>query len=174
MTKSEEVKMTMNQQKILKKTSLLKAKAILNGLSYLKLIDFEYEESHWIELFEHPLKQFRQVDSKPSYTSAIVGSPMSTVWLEGQLHYFKGKQEWLIAIPDCILPVWANVKVLGFTNALQEIWTKFGYDIIVADKSEGVITQVFIENTNYEVHMWKCEQMNESIITTVTHNITNN
>ncbi|KAB2494843.1 hypothetical protein F8155_08090 [Priestia endophytica] len=139
----------------------MNARKTLNQLSYLELIDFEDCDSHWLELFESPLKQFRRIDSEPTYIKPIGDNSNYISWFESSLDFLKGKNEWFILVPNCSLPVWANVRVLNSTKAIEELWEKSEYrDIILADKSTGSISQIFLEEKNYEIHVGKCDITN--------------
>lgn len=136
----------------------MNAKKTLNQFSYIRLIDFEDDDSKWLEVFEFPLKQFRKIDSKPTYSKTIGDSNDYISWFEGSLDFLEGKKEWFILVPNCQFPVWANVKVLDNTKAIEELWeTSENGDIILADKSTGSIAQIFIEEKNLEIHIGKCD-----------------
>ncbi|MBA4538816.1 hypothetical protein H1Z61_17210 [Bacillus aquiflavi] len=153
--------MSYQNKKIQKKIALMNAKKNLNKLSYIELIDFEDYDSHWVKLFEFQLKQFRKIDSDPTYIKPIGDNNDYMSWFESSLDFLKEKKEWFILVPNCLLPVWANVRVLNFTKAIEELWEKSEYrDIILADKSTGRIAQIFLEEKNYEIHVGKCDITN--------------
>ncbi|WP_162356888.1 pre-toxin TG domain-containing protein [Metabacillus mangrovi] len=157
----EGIKMPYQNEKIQKKIALMNAKKTVNQLSYLELIDFEEYDSMWLELIELPLKQFRRLNSEPTFSKPVEGSIGDISWFENSLKFLKGKKEWFILVPNSQFPVWANVKVLDSTNAIAELWeTSENRDIILADKSTGSIAQIFLEEKNYEIHFGKCDVTN--------------
>lgn len=150
--------MSYQNEKILKKIALMNAKKTLIKLSYIELINFEDYDSQWLKLFEIPLKQFRKIDSEPTYSKHIGDTIDYISWFESSLDFLKGKKEWFILVPNSHFPVWANVKVLNITKAIEELWeTSENRDIILADKSTGSIAQIFLEEKNYEIHIGKCD-----------------
>ncbi len=153
--------MSYQNEKIQKKIALMHAKNSIKQFSNLELINFENKDSSWLALYENTLKQFRQIDSEPTYSRPIENSDNDLSWLKNSLDFFKEKKEWLIVVPNCPLPVWANVKVLDFSKALEELWEEAeSGDIIIADKSTGQVIQVFSEEKDYEIHIGKCEVTN--------------
>ncbi|MDY0404822.1 hypothetical protein P5G51_004870 [Virgibacillus sp. 179-BFC.A HS] len=153
--------MSCQNEKILKKIALMNAKKTLNQLSYIELIDFEDYDPQWLELFEFPLKQFRRIDSKPTYSKPIGDTSGFISWVESSLDFLKENKEWVILAPNCQFPVWANVRVFDTTKAIEELWeTSENRDIILADKSTGSIAQIFVEEKNYEIHVGKCDITN--------------
>jgi hypothetical protein len=83
------------------------------------------------------------------------------LWLVSSLDFLKDKEEWLILVPNCTQPVWANVRVLDFTKAIEELWeTSESHEFIIADKSTGLIAQVYSEEHQYEIHVDKCDTTN--------------
>ncbi|WP_026678535.1 hypothetical protein [Fictibacillus gelatini] len=137
----------------------MSAKKIINQFSYLELIEFEDDDSLWLNLFEGPLKQFRQIDSKPTYIKPIGDNKNSYIsWFENSLAFLKEKKEWIILVPNCPRPIWANVRVLNFTKGIEELWEKSKFhDFIIANKSTGNIVQIFSEEKNYEIHIGECD-----------------
>lgn len=157
----EVIVMSYKNEKILKKIALMNAKQTLNQFSYIELIDFEDYDSQWLEVFEFPLKQFRKIDTEPTYSITIGDSNGYISWFESCLEFLKGKKEWFILVPNCQFPVWANVRVLNITKAIEELWeTSENRDIVIADKSTGSIAQIFIEEKKYEIHVGKCDITN--------------
>lgn len=153
--------MSYQNEKIIKKIALMNAKKTLNQLSNIELIDFEDYDSRWLKLFEFPLKQFRKIDSEPTYSKPIGDTISYISWFESSLDFLEEKNEWFILVPNCQFPVWANVRVLNITKAIEELWeTSENRDIILADKSTGSIAQIFIEEKNYEIHVGKCDITN--------------
>ncbi|QCT01655.1 hypothetical protein E6C60_0935 [Paenibacillus algicola] len=157
----EVIVMSYQNEKILKKIALMNAKKTLNQLSYIELIDFEDYDSQWLKLFEFPLKQFRRIDSEPTYSKPIGDTIGFISWFESSLDFLKENNEWVILVPNCQSPVWANVRVFDITKAIEELWeTSENRDIILADKSTGSIAQIFVEEKNYEIHVGKCDITN--------------
>lgn len=157
----EVIVMSYRNEKILKKIALMNAKKTLNQLSYIELIDFEDYDSQWLKLFEFPLKQFRRIDSEPTYSKPIGDTIGFISWFESSLDFLKENREWVILVPNCQFPVWANVRVFDITKAIEELWeTSENRDIILADKSTGSIAQIFVEEKNYEIHVGKCDITN--------------
>lgn len=146
-------------EKIQQKIAIMNAKKVLNELLYLEVIDFEEYDSNWLKVFEISLKQFRKINSKPKYLMPIGDDKNGYVlWLVSSLDFFKDKEEWLILVPNCTQPVWANVRVLDFTKALEELWkTSESRSFIIADKSTGLIAQIYSEEQHYEIHVDKCD-----------------
>lgn len=154
----EVVAMLYQNEKILKKKTLMSAKKTLIQWSYIELIDFEDYDSQWLSLFEVPLKQFRKIDSESTYSKPIGYSIDYISWFESSLDFLKNNKEWFILVPNCQFPIWANVRVLDITRAIEELWeTSINRDIIIADKSTGSIAQIFLEEKNYEIHVGKCD-----------------
>lgn len=59
----------------------------------LELLDFEEFDSPWIDLFEPLLKQFRRIDSKPTYYKLIGDSKENNIlWIENSLSFLKQKK----------------------------------------------------------------------------------
>ncbi|QHC05737.1 hypothetical protein GRQ40_04735 [Anoxybacillus sp. PDR2] len=137
----------------------MNAKKVLKQLLYVELIAFEQHDSHWLKIFEISLKQFRKINSKPKYLMPIRDDKNDYIlWLVNSLYFFKDKEEWLILVPNCTQPVWANVRVLDFTKALEELWkTSESRSFIIADKSTGLIAQIYSEEQHYEIHVDKCD-----------------
>ncbi|WP_367017790.1 hypothetical protein [Priestia koreensis] len=136
-------------------------KKTLNQLLNIELIDFEDYDSRWLKLFEFPLKQFRKIDSEPTYSKPIRDTISYISWFESSLDFLKEKKQWFILVPNCQFPVWANVEVLNSIKAIEELWeTSEDRDIILGDKSTGSIAQIFIEEKNYEIHVGKCDITN--------------
>ncbi|WP_212029828.1 hypothetical protein [Metabacillus lacus] len=153
--------MSFQNEKILNKKALMNAKNTLILLSHIELINFEDYDSQWLKLFEFPLKQFRKIDSKPTYSKPIGDTICHISWFESSLEFLKEKKEWFILVPNCQFPVWANVRVLSITKAIEELWeTSENRDIILADKCTGSIAQISLEENSYEIHMGKCDITN--------------
>ncbi|WP_433958696.1 hypothetical protein [Cytobacillus horneckiae] len=142
---------------IRRKISLMNAKKVIEDFTYLKLINFEEYDSPWLELFESKLKAFRRIDSKPTYIKPIGDIENNTLlWIENSLSFFKEKKEWFIVVPKCSEPVWANVQVLDYTKAIEELWnTSESNSFLIADKSTGTVVQIFFEEKCYEIHVGK-------------------
>lgn len=157
----EVIVMSYRNEKILKKIALMNAKKTLNQYSYIELIDFEDYNSQWLKAFEFLLEQFHKIDSEPAHSKIIGDSNGYISWFESSLDFLKGKREWFILVPNCQIPVWANVRVLNITKAIEELWeTSENRDIILADKSTGSIAQITVEEKNYEIHVGKCDITN--------------
>ncbi|MBS2970789.1 hypothetical protein J9317_18760 [Metabacillus sp. KIGAM252] len=143
------------------------AKKVMQQLTYLELIDIEEHDSTWLQVFESKLKEFRRIDSKATYTKSVSDLENNTIlWIENTLSFLKEKKEWLIVVPKCPEPVWANVQVLDYTKAIGELWnTSESNSFLIADKSTGTVVQMFFEEQCYEIHVGKCD------ITNVKENI---
>ena len=154
--------MSNQNGKIQRKIALMNAKKVVNQFSYLELINFEDYDSHWLEVFEVPLKQFRKIDSEPTYSKPIGDNKEGFIsWFVSSLSFLGEKKEWFILVPNCSQPVWANVRVLKFSKAVEELWeTSESRDFIIADKSMGIIAQIYCEEKNYEIHVGKCNISN--------------
>lgn len=137
----------------------MNARKTLNQLTYLEFINFEDDDSDWVELFHIPLKQFHKIGSEPTYIKPIDDNDYIS-WFESSLDFLKQKKEWLIWVPNCILPVRANVRVLNFIKALEELWEVSKYDMIIADKSTGSIAEISKEEKNYEIYVSRCDITN--------------
>lgn len=149
----------MRNEIIRRKISLMNAKKSMLEFTYLELIDFEEYDSPWLELFESKLKEFRRIDSKPTYIKLIGDIKNNTVlWIENSLSFLKEKKEWFIVVPKCSEPVWANVRVLDYTKAIEELCnTSESNSFLIADKSTGAVVQIFFEEKCYEIHVGKCD-----------------
>ena len=149
----------MRNEIIRRKISLINAKKVMADFTYLELIKFEEYDSPWLELFESKLKEFRKIDSKPTYVKPIGDKKNNTIlWIENSLSFFKEKKEWFIVVPKCTEPVWANVHVMDYIKAIEELWTKSELNsFLIADKSTGTIVQIFFEEKYYEIHVEKCD-----------------
>lgn len=153
--------MSYQSEKIQKKIALMNAKKTIKQFSNLELINFEDYNSYWIRLFEFPLKQFRKIGSKPTYSRPIGDNNDFISWFESSLDFLKEKKEWFILVINYPYPVWANVRVVNFTKSIEELWGKSEYrDLIIADKSSGSIVQIFSEEKDYEIHVGKCDITN--------------
>lgn len=127
----------------------------------LKITLKAYLSLYWLELFNISLKQFHKIDSKPTYTRPIGDNKGYISWFESSLDFLKEKKEWVILVTNYPSSVWANVRVLDFTRAIEELWEKSGrQDLIIADKSTGSIVQIFSEEKDYEIHIGECDIMN--------------
>lgn len=147
--------------KLVKKIAVMNAENTMESLSYLSLIHFEEYDSPWLKRLEKSLKQFRKIDSEPDYSKANEKNLDYISWFESVLGFCKTNKEWLILVPNCQFPIWANVKVLNSTKALEELWdTSEDRDIILAVKSTGDIAQIYLEEDKYKGHVGKCDVMN--------------
>ena len=54
----------------------------------LELLDFEEFDSPWIDLFEPLLKQFRRIDSKPTYYKLIGDSERKQYFMDRKFPKF--------------------------------------------------------------------------------------
>jgi|GEM_PF-1817635 len=151
--------MTHRQKNIQEKIAFMKAKKVLEQFSNLVFIEFESSKSQWLQVFETPLEQFSLIDSKPTYSKPIGDDNEAYIsWFINSLNFLEEKKEWLILVPNCPLPIWANVQVLDFTLAIGELWqTSESRNFIIADKSTGIIAQIFSEEKSYEIHIAKCD-----------------
>ncbi|MDH2886629.1 hypothetical protein [Bacillus cytotoxicus] len=153
--------MIYQNEKIRRKKALIRAKKVFSQFSNLELIEFENPDSAWIELFDTALKKFRNVNSKPTF-HIPVGDVKSRyiLWIEsslGSLNFSNHKTEYFILVPNCLEPVWANVRILDFTKSIEELWDiSETNEFIIADKSTGQIVQIFSEEECYEIHFECC------------------
>ncbi|PFY85636.1 hypothetical protein [Bacillus pseudomycoides] len=156
--------MIYQNEKIRRKKALISAKKVFSQFSNLELIEFENPDSAWIELFDAALKKFRNVDSKPTFHIPI-GDVKSKyiLWIEsslgslGSLSFSNHKTEYFILVPNCLEPIWANVRILNFTKSIEELWDiSETNEFIIADKSTGQIAQIFSEEECYEIHFECC------------------
>lgn len=153
--------MSSRNENIQTKIALMNATKKLKQLSYLEFIKFEEYDSYWLQLFDSQLKHFHKLNSIPTYSKSYENNNENIVWLENSLDFLKNKKEWLILVINYPRPVWANVRVLNYTDALEELWESSDYhELIIADKSTGKIAQVFSEEDSYEIHIGKCEITN--------------
>ena len=153
--------MSSRNENIQTKIALMNATKKLKQLSYLEFIKFEEYDSYWLQLFDSELRRFRKINSIPTYSKSYENNKGNIVWLENSLDSFENKKEWLILVINYPLPVWANVRVLNYTGALEELWESSDYhELIIADKSTGRIAQVFSEEDSYEIHIGKCDIAN--------------
>ncbi|MED4082010.1 hypothetical protein P4637_11955 [Halalkalibacterium halodurans] len=149
--------MTNRNEMIQRKIAMINARKIMGEFEYLQLINFEEQESHWIHLFQPKLEEFLKINSKPTYEKVEGDIEKNYIlWIEDRLNFLKNVKEWLIGVPNC--SVWANVKVLDYAKAIEELWL-FSEDnsFLIADKSSGVVVQTFSEEKCYEIHIGKCD-----------------
>ncbi|MEC1259577.1 hypothetical protein P9D34_03775 [Bacillus swezeyi] len=139
--------------------SIEESKKVLKQFSHLEFIEFESYDSQWLQVFNAPLEQFSLIDSEPTYSKSVGDSNEAHIsWFESSLNFLKEKKEWLILVPNCPLPIWANVKVLNFSKAVEELWqTSESHNFIITDKSSGTLAQIFSVEKNYEIHIAKCD-----------------
>ncbi|MED0991921.1 hypothetical protein [Bacillus nitratireducens] len=153
--------MIYQNEKIRRKKALISAKKVFSQFSNLELIEFENPDSEWIKLFDTALKQFRNIDSNPTFHIPI-GDVKSKyiLWIEsslGSLSFSNHRTEYFILVPNCLEPVWANVRILNFTKSIEELWDiSETNEFIIADKSTGQIAQIFSEEECYEIHFKRC------------------
>ena len=68
----------------------MNARKSMKEFTCLELLDFEEFDSPWIDLFEPLLKQFRRIDSKPTYYKLIGDSKENNIlWIENSLSFLK-------------------------------------------------------------------------------------
>jgi len=154
--------MSSRNEIIKQKKAIMNARKAMKEFTCLELLDFEEFDSPWIDLFEPLLKQFRRIDSKPTYYKLIGDSKENNIfWIENSLSFLKQKKEWFIVVPKCLQPVWANVRVLDYSKAIHELWEMSEPDnFLIADKSTGMIAKIFFEEQQYEIHIGKCSPDN--------------
>ncbi|MDY7224714.1 hypothetical protein [Halalkalibacterium halodurans] len=147
--------MMLQNEQIRRKRALMSAKKSINQLTYIKLIDFEKSDSKWIDLFRGALSDFRKIDSSPKFQKPVGDDKSSyLVWIKSSLDFLKGKENYFIPVPNGISPVWANVKILDFEKAIEELWDSSPTnEFAIADKSTGQIAQVYSEEKYYEIHI---------------------
>ncbi|UTR16750.1 hypothetical protein MM221_09770 [Salipaludibacillus sp. LMS25] len=151
--------MANRQNVIREKIALMRAKETIEKFKHLELISFENFDSHWIQAFTELLKQFNLINSTPTYSKPIGDSDESYLsWFEDSLSFLKEKNQWFILVPNCLQPIWANVKVRHFTKAIEELWTiSESNSFLIADKSTGNVAKIFCEEKDYEIHVGKCD-----------------
>ncbi|UTR15001.1 hypothetical protein MM221_21130 [Salipaludibacillus sp. LMS25] len=149
----------MRKELIRRKISLMNAKKSMEELTYLELIDFEKNGSPWLELLGSKLKEFRKIDSTPTYTKPMGEDEDNIIlWIKESLCFFSEKKNLFISVPKCSDPVWANVKVVDFTKAIEELWHISELDdFLIVDKTTGKIAQIFCEEKDYEIHIGMCD-----------------
>lgn len=146
--------MNERQNKIRRKKAELIARRVLNHLSSIELCDFENENSEWIKRFQAVLNQFHKLDSNP-VDSIKVDETRDThlKWIQKGFNFLMSKDEWLIVVPNCDEPIWANVLVKDFYDALASIWDlSESKEIVIANKSSSQIAAVFFEENVYQLH----------------------
>ena len=146
----------MNERinKIRRKKTELTARKILNQLTSIELINFEEENSNWIKKFKAVLDQFHKIDSKPIDLISL-NKPREAYlkWIHKGFSFLLGKDEWLIVVPNCDEPIWANVFVKDCHDALVSVWDLAeSKEFVIANKSSGQIAAVFSEENGYEFH----------------------
>lgn len=66
--------------------------------------------------------------------------------------------EYFILVPNCLEPIWANVRILNFTKFIEELWDiSETNEFTIADKGTGQIVQIFSEEEYYEIHFECCD-----------------
>ncbi|SCC22531.1 hypothetical protein [Bacillus wiedmannii] len=154
--------MIYQNDRIRRKKALISAEKIISLFSNFKFIEFENPDSAWIELFDIPLKKFRKVDSKPKFCIPI-GNVKSKyiLWIENSLaslNFSNHITEYFILVPNCLEPIWANVRILNFTKFIEELWDiSETNEFTIADKGTGQIVQIFSEEEYYEIHFECCD-----------------
>ncbi|MED2794092.1 hypothetical protein P4256_20590 [Bacillus wiedmannii] len=153
--------MIYQNERIRRKKALISAKKSIGQFSNLELIEFENPDSAWIELFDIALKKFRKIDSKPKFCNPIGNVKSKDIlWIENSLtslNFSNHKTEYFILVPNCLEPVWANVRILNFTKFIEELWDiSETNEFTIADKGTGQIVQVFSEEEYYEIHFECC------------------
>jgi hypothetical protein len=146
--------MTDRMNKIRRKKAELTARKIIDQLASIELINFEEENSNWIERFKPVLDQFHKIDSKPiDLISLHEPREAHLKWIHEGFDFLLGKDEWLIVVPNCDEPIWANVSVKDSSNALVSVWDlSESKEFVIANKSSGQIAAVFFEENGYEIH----------------------
>lgn len=140
--------------KLRKKRNEISARNILGQFSGISLIEFEKEDSIWISRFQGYLSQIQKIDSNPS---ALIKFGKATneylSWIQYELDFLRNKKEWLIIVPNCEGPVWANVLISSFAEALSSLWNNSNSnEFVIADKTSGQVAVVFCEENCYELH----------------------
>jgi hypothetical protein len=142
---------------IRRKRTELAARTIINKLSSIKFIEFENDSSIWIDKCKSILKQFHSLDSIPADFIKIGKRRDDYVlWAQSTLNFFNDKKEWLILVPNCNEPVWANVFITNFNQAIASLWdTSECNEFVIVDKISQRIAAIFNEEKGYEIHITK-------------------
>ncbi|MDY7224715.1 hypothetical protein [Halalkalibacterium halodurans] len=149
--------MTNRNEMVERKKALINARKTMGKFEYLQLINFEEQKSYWIHLFQPKLEEILKINSKPTYEK-IEGDREENyiLWIQDCLSFLKNVKEWLIGVPYC--SVWANVRVLDYAKAIEELWLfSETNSFLIADKSSGIIVQTFSEEKCYEIHIGKSD-----------------
>lgn len=143
---------------IRRKIALMNARQVIKQFSHLELIKFEDHDSLWIDMFEIVLKQFRRIDSTPSYQKPVGEIKSNYIsWIESSISFLNNNKELLLLVPNCLEPIWANVKILDFSKVIEELWDISNTnEFIIADKNTTQIAQVYSEEECFEIHVASC------------------
>ncbi|ALC82625.1 hypothetical protein AM592_14355 [Bacillus gobiensis] len=108
--------------------------------------------------FEEVLKQFRRIGSTPSFQKPAGDFKDNYIsWIKSSLSFQNDKEELLILVPNCLEPIWANVKILNFAMVIEELWDiSQTNEFTLADKNTDHIVQVYFEEEGYEIHIERC------------------
>ncbi len=136
-----------------KKTELV-ARTVINKLSGIKFIEFENDSSIWTDKCKNTLEQFHSLDSIPTDFIKVGKSRNEYVlWVQNTLSFFNGKKEWLILVPNCDEPIWANVLITDFNAAIASLWdTSECNEFVIVDKKSQQVAAIFNEEKGYELH----------------------
>jgi hypothetical protein len=136
-----------------KKTELI-ARTVINKLSGIKFIGFENDSSIWVDECKSVLEQFHSLDSiSTDFIKAGKNRDEYVLWAQSTLSFFNGKKEWLILVPNCNEPIWANVFVINFNEVIASLWdTSECNEFVIVDKKSQQIAAIFNEEKSYELH----------------------
>ncbi len=136
-----------------KRTELL-ARGIINKISGIKLIGFEDENSLCLTNSKNVLKQLHSIDSTPvDFIKVGMARNDYIIWIQKCFDFLKDKNEWLILVPNCEEPIWANVLVTNFYDAVSSLWDiSECNEFVVLDKNTQQIGAIFCEEKYYEFH----------------------
>jgi hypothetical protein len=126
-------------------------------------VDIEESDSFWVNKFETLLKCTRQIDSVPTFhLSSGKGKADYLFWIEQKLTFLKDIKKWLIVVPNVNGPIWANVVVDDFNNAIAELWNiSETREFVIADKNLEQIVVTFNEEKNFEIHIKQWAMMKQ-------------
>ncbi len=151
----------MNERihKIRRKKAELIARNVIHLIASLELIEFENENSDWIKKFGMLLNQFHKFDSKPVDSISCESSREDHIeWIQNGFDFLANTDQWLIVVPNCDEPIWANVRVTGFEKAITSIWdVSESNEFVLANKTSCQIGAIFFEEKSYDLHKMKIE-----------------
>ena len=139
---------------IKRKRAEMIARKVVSQIQGLTLMHFEEENSEWVTKFQSLLKRYHQLDSKPEgFMSVSESRDGYLLWLEQGFDFLKDKEKWVIVVPNCDEPIWAEVLVNDFKIALSSLWEISDCnEFVIADKTTSQVGAVFCEDNGYELH----------------------